>query len=38
MGTKLTKRAVDAAKPGQTLWDGELPGFGLRVSPKGVKA
>jgi integrase len=38
MGTKLTKRAVDTARPGQTVWDGELPGFGLRVSPKGVKA
>lgn len=38
MGTKLTKRAVDMARPGQTVWDGELPGFGLRVSPKGVKA
>jgi integrase len=38
MGTKLTKRVVDAAKPGETLWDGDIPGFGLRVSPRGVKA
>jgi integrase len=30
----LTKRAVDAAKPGAVLWDGEVRGFGLRVREK----
>ncbi|QRG09283.1 integrase arm-type DNA-binding domain-containing protein [Xanthobacter dioxanivorans] len=37
---KLTKRAVDAAEPGAdryTLWDSEVKGFGLRVTPAGAK-
>jgi integrase len=37
---KLTKRAVDAAKLRAVryeLWDSELPGFGLRISPSGRK-
>lgn len=34
----LTKRAVDAAKPGETLWDDDLPGFGVRVGATGTKA
>lgn len=37
---RLTKRAVDAAKPAAKeylLWDAELPGFGLRVYPSGRK-
>jgi integrase len=34
---KLTKRAVDAAKPGSFVWDGECRGFGLRVTPAGSK-
>ena len=37
----LTKRTVDAAKPGdkQTyLWDGALKGFGLLILPSGVKS
>ena len=38
MGSKLTKRRVDAAKPDATLWDGDLPGFGLRVSKGGVRS
>ncbi|WP_292947991.1 site-specific integrase [Novosphingobium sp.] len=39
--TKLTKRTIDALKPGQRrdtfLWDGELRGFGVRVKPSGTK-
>ncbi|MBU2606174.1 MAG: integrase arm-type DNA-binding domain-containing protein [Alphaproteobacteria bacterium] len=37
---KLTKRFIDAAKPGKKeyfLWDGELKGFGLRIYPTGRK-
>lgn len=39
-GAKLTKRAVDAAQAGQAdvfLWDAELRGFGLKVTPAGRK-
>jgi integrase len=38
--TKLTKRTVDAAKvqpKRYILWDSEIAGFGLRVSPTGKK-
>lgn len=38
--TKLTKRTIDAAKPDakeRFLWDRELRGFGLRISPAGRK-
>ncbi|NOT71806.1 MAG: site-specific integrase [Hyphomicrobium sp.] len=38
---KLTKRVVDAAKPRgarYTLWDCEVHGLGLRVSPSGFKS
>jgi integrase len=41
MANRITKRAVDAAKPKEReyfLWDGELIGFGLRVLPSGVKS
>lgn len=37
---KLTKRTVDAVKPGErdfVLWDSELKGFGLRVRPSGAR-
>jgi integrase len=38
--TKITKRAVDAAKAGDKdtfLWDAEVKGFGLKITPKGKK-
>ena len=38
--TRLTKRAVDAARPETgryVLWDDDLTGFGLRVEPSGRK-
>ena len=38
---KLTKRAVDSARSGGSdcfLWDGELPGFGLRTKASGAKS
>src|SRR5215468_3852237 len=42
MRKRLTKRTIDAAKAGDSasvfLFDGELPGFGLRVTPGGVKS
>ena len=37
---KVTKRTVDAIKPGakdQFVWDDELAGFGLKVTPAGNK-
>lgn len=37
---RIGKRAVDAAKPAAQLyrlWDSELKGFGLRVTPAGVR-
>jgi integrase len=40
MQTKITKRMVDAVRPNgadQFLWDTELKGFGLKVTPAGVK-
>jgi integrase len=39
-GANITKRAVDAAKPRSVdnyLWDKELHGFGLKVTPAGSK-
>jgi integrase len=38
---KLTKRTVDAARssgPDYFVWDGELPGFGLRAKATGAKS
>jgi hypothetical protein len=38
---KLTKRVVDGAEAGASaaiLWDDEVKGFGLRVSPGGSKS
>jgi integrase len=40
MLTKITKRAVDAVHPSRTdqfLWDRDLKGFGLKVTPSGKK-
>jgi integrase len=40
MLARITKRTVDALKPGSTdrfLWDTELKGFGLKVTPAGSK-
>ncbi len=37
---RITKRAVDAAKRGERdayLWDADLSGFGLKVTPAGSK-
>lgn len=39
--SKLTKRTVDAAKPTERnllLWDTDISGFGLKVSPAGRKS
>lgn len=36
----MTKRSVDAVKPAekdQFLWDNEISGFGLKVTPQGVR-
>ncbi len=40
MAFKITRKTVEAAQPGprdEFLWDSELRGFGLKVSPKGRK-
>jgi integrase len=39
---KLTKRTIDTAKPNPNVdtyfWDDEVPGFGLRIKPSGVRS
>lgn len=38
---KLTKRSVEAAAPSTSeymLWDGDLPGFGVRILPSGRRS
>ena len=38
---KLTKRFIDATTPGpsdQFIWDDELPSFGVRIKPSGVRS
>ena len=35
---KITKRVVDAARPGDLIMDSDLPGFGLRVTKGGAKS
>ncbi len=40
MRAKLAKRTVDSAEPGARdafVWDTELPGFGLKVTPQGAR-
>ena len=40
MRGKITKRLVDATRPGPRdlyVWDQTLPGFGLKVTPRGKK-
>lgn len=40
MRTRITKREVDAAKPGERdafVWDRDVKGFGLKVTPAGRK-
>lgn len=40
MGIKLTKRIVEAAEPAETdqyLWDADVKGFGLKITPTGRK-
>lgn len=41
VGRRITKKLVDEAEPGprdQFMRDGELKGFGLKVTPRGVKS
>ncbi|MDG2531015.1 tyrosine-type recombinase/integrase [Caulobacter endophyticus] len=35
---RLTKRLVEKVQPGETVFDAEVPGFGLRCTPAGTKS
>lgn len=35
---RLTRQAIDEAPANSTIWDGEIPGFGLRVTTAGSKS
>ena len=40
MKVKLTKRSVEALAPADRdvlVWDAEVPGFGVKVTPRGCK-
>lgn len=40
MRKRITKRAVEAISPGarpELLWDTGLPGFGVKVTPRGAR-
>jgi integrase len=36
--TRITKKVIDDAAPGAFVWDSEVKGFGLRVTPAGTKS
>ena len=36
--TTLTKRLIDDAEPSTSVWDVQVPGFGVRVMPSGLKS
>ena len=35
---RLTKHAIETARPGTYVWDNEVPGFGVRVTPRGARS
>lgn len=35
---RLTKTLIDQAVPGETIWDAEVRGFGVRITPSGVRS
>jgi integrase len=35
--TRLTKRTVEDAEPNTSVWDSEVPGFGVRVTKNGAR-
>lgn len=35
---RLTKTLIDQAAPGETVWDAEIRGFGVRITPSGVRS